>query len=252
MLFPYFEQTAAHDQYNFSVPSSNSDWRQPITGAGTAWKTNSQNLQIVKREYKPLVCPSAAGKGQAGIGGATSRSYPTIDAIRHNYFFSTGVFTDYNWSWTYYTSDIRQGAFGNNDAASFADIQDGTSNSIALGEGVGGLYKTSRHYGPWGPSGVHTSVHGRVVSWRSSIPLDIRSNTGEGQRNWHINSAYNNNPRDQTYAWVFNSLHPAGAQFALCDGSVQFLQDTMSYLTLCQMAYIHDGQVVGTVVPGTR
>ena len=68
------------------------------------------------------------------------------------------------------------------------------------------------------------------------LPDDIR---------WHINQPWVNRADGKTYAWVFNSLHPSGAQFALCDGSVQFLQDTMNYLVLLRYAYIHDGEPLG-------
>ena len=61
-------------------------------------------------------------------------------------------------------------------------------------------------------------------------------------RDWHINSIYQNNTRrNATYAWVFNSNHPDGAQFVFGDGSVDFLKEDMDYKIFAAMAYIHDG-----------
>jgi prepilin-type processing-associated H-X9-DG protein len=76
-------------------------------------------------------------------------------------------------------------------------------------------------------------------------------------QNWGINSNWANQNANsgvgctpvpanagKSYAWVFNSAHPGGAQFVFCDGSVQFLSQTLDYLTLCRLAFIHDGQPV--------
>ncbi len=45
------------------------------------------------------------------------------------------------------------------------------------------------------------------------------------------------------YAWAFNSDHPGGANFVIGDGSVKFLSETLDYLTLCRLAYVHDHEV---------
>jgi prepilin-type processing-associated H-X9-DG protein len=166
--------------------------------------------------------------------------------VRGSYFFATGVFTDYNAPWHIYAADIRRGAFGNNGAAKFADIRDGTSNSIAAGEGSGGggnRTKTSWVYGPWQLGGTHTCCHGRVVTGSSSR-IAHPNNLLIYRNDWHINSVWRGNARQSTYAWVFNSQHPGGAQFAMCDGSVTFLPEMMDYEAFCRLNYIADGEPV--------
>jgi prepilin-type processing-associated H-X9-DG protein len=59
-----------------------------------------------------------------------------------------------------------------------------------------------------------------------------------------INRPYLNDVQKRSYAWVFHSLHPGGCQFAMADGSVKFISQTVNYLTQCQLAYIHDGQAI--------
>jgi prepilin-type processing-associated H-X9-DG protein len=75
----------------------------------------------------------------------------------------------------------------------------------------------------------------------------------EGQQ-WGINRPWviaadpvataNYRERRQSYAWVFHSLHPGGAQFTFCDGSVHFLSETMDYRTFVLLNWVHDRQPV--------
>ncbi len=124
---------------------------------------------------------------------------------------------------------------------------DGTSNSIALGEGAGGaLRKTSGEYGPWGMTGTHTCCHGRVVS---TITNGAVTPTALEAQEWSINGRWtaDTNVPKRTYAWVFNSLHTGGAQFAMGDGSVRFLSQTMDYASFAKLAYVHDGGVASNL-----
>ncbi len=249
LLLPYMEQSPLHDQINFSIATSRSNPR-----AGGVAIDDTYNRQFLQQPVSVLECPSHPAAGEQS--SSNNSFYARTNARRGSYLFSVGVFTDYNAPYVTAGGDIRQGAFGNSGAAKFAAITDGTANSIALGEAAGGArFKTSSHYGPWPLVGTHTCCHGRVVTYSStalnSNPNIIRQ-TGTGQwRNWTINGPWlragttpvdPNRPK-RTYAWVFGSLHPGGAQFTFCDGSVHFLPNTIDYLTLCRLAYIHDGQV---------
>ncbi len=244
LLFPYIEQRPAHDLYDFNVCSSASNPRSgfPLFGPDTI------NEPVYSQRYSFLECPSAPTLGERS--SSTDSFYTRRNVYRANYLFSTGVFTDYNRDYSAYNGDIRQGMFGNNGAARIANVTDGTSNSIAAGEATGGAaHKTSSNYGPWGPCGTHTCCHGRIYSERSSSPIAI--NTALNMHRWHINADWVNTAgtvyKGRSYAWVFNSLHPGGAQFVLGDGSARFLSETIDYVTYCRLGYIHDKEPV--VVP---
>jgi prepilin-type N-terminal cleavage/methylation domain-containing protein/prepilin-type processing-associated H-X9-DG protein len=237
LMLPQFEQTAAHGRYNFNVCSSMSLG----TGyAGIVQGTDVTNEPVYSLRYKVLECPSDPGAGENVLSEAGMQTFYTRrNAKRTSYLFATGQYTDYDSPWQTKNSAIYQGAFGNDGAANMAALTDGTSNTIAIGEAVGGRFKTSTSYGPWGLCGTHTCCHGRVVS---TITNNIPTPTATDIRDWHINAAYNNDALKRQYAWGFGSKHPGGAQFVMCDGSARFLPQTMNYATFVQLNFIHDAQ----------
>ncbi len=241
LLLPFLEQSTIHDKYNWAACSSmSSPYGHAVSGNDTI------NLGLYNARLPIFECPSSPGKGETLTRnvGTPSDFYTMNNAVRSNYFFSTGSFTDYNAAWSIYSADIRRGVFGNDGAAGFQDILDGTSNVLAIGEAVGGgLFKTSSVYGPWGMTGTHTCCHGRIYQDTSSTQVLPPGHAAwiYLSRDWHINAPYQGRADKRTYAWVFGSKHPTGAQFTFADGSVHFLTQTMDYRTLCMLAFLQDG-----------
>jgi prepilin-type N-terminal cleavage/methylation domain-containing protein len=246
-LLPFIEQNTLHSQINFRVATAE---RNP--GGGAPPPNSSTNDPFTSTRLKGLECPSHPQAGE-NMAPSADVNYTFRNSKRTSYAFSTGSFTDGNANHQQLSHDIRQGAFGNNGGAKMADLTDGSANCLAIGESAGGRLKTATQYGPWGLQGVHTCCHGRVLT--SSATLLDATTTLPGancyDQNFSINSDYQNNTctpvlanKGKTYAWVFNSLHPGGGQFVMCDGSTQFITQSVDYLTLARLAYIHDGQPV--------
>jgi prepilin-type N-terminal cleavage/methylation domain-containing protein len=247
LLLPFYEQSALHGQWNFSVaasPSFNS-WGNcnPAVGKTIAGPANaSTNAFVTSQRLKNLECPSSPTVGERRAAGTAGTEYASGNgSFRGSYFFAAGSTTDYSAPWDRYNGNYYQGAFGNNGAATLGKLVDGTSNTIALGEGVGGnqrKQKTDTAYGPWQLSGIHTCCHGRVVG-------DPVTYLATEARDWRLNAAYQNDAQGRSYAWGFNSPHAGGGQFALGDGSVRFIGDSVDYGTFLRLNYIHDGNTLG-------
>lgn len=248
MLLPYVEQTAAYNQYNFKVCSSSA--KQTANVAPVVGDDTMNNL-LTSARYSHLECPSHpdAGEQFSNLPG-TQDGYSMRNARRTSYFFSVGQYDDGASVYPNLLSRRLQGlgVFGSDGAARIDDMLDGTSNTLALGESVGGKTKTDPKWGPWGLTGTRTCCHGKVSSAANNTTLTpaLLAPSALDKRDYAINSAYNNDPQGRHYAWSFSSKHTGGAQFAFGDGSVQFLSETMDYLTLCRLAYLADGEVVGS------
>ncbi|NOX53832.1 MAG: DUF1559 domain-containing protein, partial [Planctomycetes bacterium] len=220
---------------------------------GTGW----DNQAVVEQRISVLECPSDPQAGERSNAGGTW--YPRRNQPRSSYLLAAGNGTDYSRNYGRYSSAYYQGMFGNNGSARIRDITDGTSSTAAVGESWGGRHKCSSHYGPWGLSGVHTSVHGRVEGdtrnpnhpcW--TTPGSCGWPAGTAWNRWAINAqwpqgwcrnAANRENISKAYAWQFNSGHAGGAQFLFADGSVHFLNESIDYFTFVLLNYIHDGRV---------
>ena len=122
-----------------------------------------------------------------------------------------------------FTTTANRGVFTENSALRFRDITDGTSKTILLGERVGdrssgGLWVGGRNI-PWRPY--------TVVGRGPGGPTEVW-NTVNGTNNWTLSV----------------SNHPGGANVALVDGSVAFLNDSINLTAYRYMIQINDGQVI--------
>lgn len=246
LMLPFYEQTALYGKINFNVATCRSN--PPVYSFPPA-ANSAVNDPFLQQRMPVLECPSHPQAGE-NRNQAGSDFYAMVNCKRTSYLFSTGPYTDYNDVYEVFNNNIQQGAFGNNGAAKMATLTDGSSNSIALGEAAGGRHKVSTSFGPWGLQGSHTCCHGRVVSNVSNNQPNPTTN----QRNdWRINGIWTNDGRQapdslrRSYAWVFASLHPGGAQFVNCDGSTRFFSETMDYATFVRLAWIHDGGALGNI-----
>lgn len=236
LLLPFVEQANAWQKYDFNQCSTGSSpVLMPVAGEESA------NLSVTQMMLPLLGCPSDGSAGeQSTHRPGTEDIYSRNGARRSSYLFATGRFTDWDSTWPETAYDIRRGMFGNNGAACMADLRDGSSNTIAVGESHSGLRrKVSINFGPWGLTGTNTCCHGRVFSNSETSVAPAHFFDAR----WALNAAWDESGR--SYAWVFNSSHTGGGQFLFGDGSVRFLSETMDYRVFCLLNYIQDGQATG-------
>lgn len=111
-------------------------------------------------------------------------------------------------------------------AAEFREIPDGLSNTFAVGECIGAWCLTQN----FGTQSVSTTA--QPINHRNSF-------YNAGPENWPTLA----NPQwADTIA--FRSLHPGGAHFVMCDGSVHFVSENIDHLSYRSLASRDGGDIV--------
>jgi prepilin-type N-terminal cleavage/methylation domain-containing protein/prepilin-type processing-associated H-X9-DG protein len=128
--------------------------------------------------------------------------------------------------------------------ARFRDVTDGLSNTIAVAESSYVTTTTSS-------SRRRTQAPTQFRDWPTWIGM-----FGDGQDetirvNGRTESPINGQVNPNTMAFAINddcafSYHAGGAQFAFCDGSVQFLSENISMSTYCNLHDKRDGVPLGS------
>jgi prepilin-type N-terminal cleavage/methylation domain-containing protein len=250
MLLPFYEQTAAHSKYNFNVCSSSARDPSSCLPASTLMGTDMDNLAVYSMRYKVLECPSHPSVGEKFSNQpGTQTEFSMRDAYRTSYLFSTGQYNESNSAFYNLVSRrlLGLGAFANEGSARIEDLLDGSSNVLLVGESAGGIRKIDPRYGPWGLCGTKTCCHGivRAANADDAPATQAMTFTATQVRDYHINSAFNNDPQRRHGPYTFSSLHPGGAQFVFGDGSTHFISQTVDYGVLLRLSRISDRQPVG-------
>jgi prepilin-type N-terminal cleavage/methylation domain-containing protein/prepilin-type processing-associated H-X9-DG protein len=192
---------------------------------------------FMRQIVKTLVCPSNPVSGrplnqpvdpaEAGryflvsyYGCAGTRSYPGFNASRPCLF------------------NYKDGVFERNVAHSIADVLDGTSNTLLFGE--------RHYYDPVFDS--DPSVDDRIADWgwcwygaegdaflSTSVPINYRLPANTTITQLMFDDRIN----------AFGSGHSGGANFALADGSVRFVKDSISPVTFKSLGTRALGEVIG-------
>jgi len=121
-----------------------------------------------------------------------------------NYAGNAGTFGDAP------TAGLFKGPYHANSKTKMVEIQDGTSNTIAFGETLGGLQSSPRDYRlSWMGSGALTTYLG--------IPPEVRTGV-----------TYGGGGSISSGPWYWSSRHTGVVQFGFCDGSVRSLRKGIS------------------------
>ncbi|MBA3314861.1 MAG: DUF1559 domain-containing protein [Planctomycetota bacterium] len=155
---------------------------------------------------------------------------PTYDQTTYpGGYFKTGGAGHGN---TYNSNDVSGIASRVQWAAKFRDITDGTSNVIAMGEVRPNCGDHSNN-GWW---------HWNATWIATTAPINFPiSCYGEAA----VPGATGcNQPNNWTTSQGFKSKHTGGAQFLMCDGSVQFLSENINYATYQALGDRRDGTPV--------
>ncbi|QDV67325.1 Type II secretion system protein G precursor [Rosistilla carotiformis] len=211
-LLPFMEQQAMFDQVRYDG-------------------NYVQNLPISLNRLDTLLCPSGpqlysvstaaneadcytshyyGNSGPIGTNGQTGQTY-TRDTSRENASFGE------------YATD---GIFQLRSNLRFADILDGTTNTIGIGELS---YQKYGFYRAWT----------RGLYWYNGVALLSSKN-----HKWPINAAVNGGFTMTFNNGGYGSQHPGGCMMGMMDGSVRFLSETIDMTTYRSAASRASGEVL--------
>jgi prepilin-type N-terminal cleavage/methylation domain-containing protein len=245
-VLPFIEQDPLYNQMNFSLAGTTRPTRfeQQEDASGKWWRANL---------IPSFICPSA--NVDPYVAGSNPKTDPAIGC----YGFSLG--NQYGTSWNNMCHDYPGNNFGTgpshhgNDArgyrasgvflrghwaAKFRDITDGESQVILLGEIL--PHKSDHYVSGW----FYFNSPWSLTSAPINYPI---VGVGDPGFAWSGQSQPLN-PHGCTHfkSWQtcqgFKSAHKGGAQFVLCDGSVQFLAENIDYITYQRLGDRRDGQPI--------
>jgi len=186
---------------------------------------------VYAAQIPSLQCPADSSSGTARTDRANNSANPPLPAGATNYRGVSGS----NWTWGTYTV-FSPGANGSADGngldngngiffradqnfmKTLLSITDGTSNTLMIGED---LPDKNQHCG-W--------TNANYACGTCAIPLNNAMQSGQPGFN---------NPGDWPNVYSFRSRHAQGANFALADGSVRFVSQSIDinlYRALSTMA----------------
>jgi prepilin-type processing-associated H-X9-DG protein len=231
-LLPYLEQDAIYAQFDFT---------QPIIESQVA---PVPYTTIRRHKIPAFVCPSdeSGGATAAGIALATyaSSSGPSrVNVSGPLRGTPCSCVHPYNAFALPANGQPAPGPFGTHNSLtrpqppSFSAVTDGLSNTIAFGELR--IRCSGFTSGGWANSNNGSGIATTI------IPLNY--NSCEDPAQWRAVDGCRTNCNDNV-SLGFKSRHPGGVQFALCDGAVRFIADTIDHPTLQLLGAMSDGRPV--------
>jgi prepilin-type N-terminal cleavage/methylation domain-containing protein/prepilin-type processing-associated H-X9-DG protein len=226
-LLPYIEQDNLHKQWDYNDYSNN-----VAGGPGSITArvipidrcpSDEVNLQAY---YDKLAVPQMKGYYGLGTycGNAGKRSFPADQLT-------------------------RDGIFSLDSKVRLADITDGSSNTFLFGERwhrdpeydriavVRPAYYPLADQGAWGLAAWTTTAGGPLGSYTlsSAVPINYRVPPSTSVGDW---------PTISDRLCAFGSGHQGGANFALADGSVRFVSESIALETLQALSTRDGGEFV--------
>jgi len=207
MILPYFEQTAAYQQFNWSAAIFDPTNKTP----------REQRLSV-------FLCPNDSLSQQGFVEmGPTPERYAMASYVAS---FGPPDLDD--------TQEKREGLFSRNSRTRIGDVTDGLTNTLMLGERENGPFRKGI------PHGVHTTYE---TTWCAAVrqwddPEDDHGHMVLFQSGHVPNDGFSDD-RD------VSAPHVGYANFALGDGSVRALNEHMDFMLYQALSTRAGGETPG-------
>jgi prepilin-type N-terminal cleavage/methylation domain-containing protein/prepilin-type processing-associated H-X9-DG protein len=253
-ILPYLDQAPLWNNWDSSVPA----WNNADAAFGKLPASSVQgNLEVIRTPLQVYFCPSTPSENVHDYDYSGAGFPISFTAARTDYIVTSGVRADFaNVAYAGNAGGNRSGAFsfvGGNPVGGSAesitrmrDLTDGSSNTIAIGERVGGtdIYKKRQKDGALTAAIGGTNGGG----WGDIL-------NGE---NWIAGSLYDGTPSpfapnggpcpincSNARGSGLYSFHTGGAQVLLCDGAVRFLSANSDAGIFAGLVTRGKGEVLG-------
>jgi prepilin-type N-terminal cleavage/methylation domain-containing protein/prepilin-type processing-associated H-X9-DG protein len=252
-ILPFMEQSNIYNSVNFKFPADSSN-----NVAYYGVDPGSVQMTAFTAKVSSYICPD----DQLRIPGQSSHAgdiTPIIEPYSAcSYAASFGTWDVWHWWYGCPTMIQGDGAFAWDWAYKVADMQDGTSNTMFVGEESRFVNDPDPFMGFWNRGGYFGS---RASGAWSGITWPSASATTAVQPNAPLQTSdvITLGGPNQVDGWMwspsgtatlvmgqygFRSLHPGGVNFVFGDGSVRFIKNTISMGNLASQTY------TGATVPG--
>lgn len=249
LMLPFIEQLPLYQRYNMNASACSLTYYGKVTAPIAGDPVASGNDIVVSTQLSNFLCPSDDGSKTMSTGGAYGiTATDTRLGAKTSYEFSTKPTMEFStaangWKSYYTTNGYSQyrALFGQNSDSKFADIRDGSSNTAAFIETPLMVYNGNGNawgYRAWVMYGV--TLFDNMNNF-PTMPLC------GGPINCWTYYTYNTTYQPGRIAsWgMAGSLHPAGCNVVMADGSVHFINESTNLIVLARLCDMADGAVVG-------
>ncbi len=217
VILPFIDQGNSYKLYKFSEHYGSDDNKATLNQRVSSYLCPSMNIPraVPDVDCNEIGSPSSYLMSE----GTKSYQYPALGVFPM-------VFPSY---------DFGSGNL-NNKNVRIADITDGTSNTMAVGE-------TSWNFASYNWTATACSAKSGQTRWGSARWSAGYPNIGLGNTNAASTSSVINNFAGSPVG--YSSMHAGGITIGLADGSVRFLSENISRDTFNALATRAGGEVLG-------